>query len=244
MPKIYFDERIAATYDADSPEMFEPAVVEETVSFLADLAGAGDALELGIGTGRIALPLSRRGVRVHGIDLSPAMIAQLQAKPGAEEIGVTVGDFATTRVEGTFTLAYLVYNTIMNLTTQDEQVGCFLNAAAHLEPGGCFVIEVGVPDLRRYPPGETVRAFTVTPTRLGFDEYTDFPGQIVWSHHYWVRDGQLEVSSAPYRDVWPSELDLMARIAGMRLRERWSGWTREPFTGESTSHVSVWEKAE
>ena len=244
MPKIYFDERIAAGYDADSPDMFEPAIVEATVSFLADLAGTGDALEFGIGTGRIALPLSRRGVRVRGIDLSPAMIAQLQAKLGAEEIGVTIGDFATTRVAGNFTLAYLVYNTIMNLTTQDEQVECFLNAAAHLEPGGCFVIEVGVPNLRRYPPGDNVRAFTVTPTRLGFDEYTDFPGQIVWSHHYWVRDGQLEVSSAPYRDVWPSELDLMARIAGMRLRERWSGWTREPFTGESTSHVSVWEKTE
>ncbi|MEP7059633.1 MAG: class I SAM-dependent methyltransferase [Actinomycetota bacterium] len=243
MPKIYFDERIAASYDADSADMFDPAVIESTVSFLADLAGTGGAaLELGIGTGRVALPLSERGVRVYGIDLSPAMIAQLQAKPGAEEIGVTIGDFATTKVEGTFTLAYLVYNTIMNLTTQDEQVGCFLNAAAHLEPGGCFVIEVGVPALRRFPPGETVRAFTVTPTRLGFEEYTDFPGQIVWSHHYWVRDGQMEVFSAPYRDVWPSELDLMARIAGMRLRERWSGWTREPFTGESTSHVSVWEK--
>ena len=244
MPKIYFDEQIAARYDADSADMFDPALLEATVSFLADLAGTGGALELGVGTGRIALPLSQRGVRVHGIDLSSAMIAQLQAKPGAEEIGVSIGDFATTTVEGTFTVAYLVYNTIMNLTTQDEQVQCFLNAAAHLEPGGCFVIEVGVPGLRRYPPGENVRAFTVTPTRLGFDEYTDFPGQIVWSHHYWVRDGQLEVSSAPYRDVWPSELDLMARIAGMRLRERWSGWTREPFTGESTSHVSVWEKTE
>ena len=242
MPKIYFDEGIAARYDADSADMFDPALLEATVSFLADLAGTGGALELGVGTGRIALPLSQRGVRVHGIDLSSAMIAQLQAKPGAEEIGVSIGDFATTTVEGTFTVAYLVYNTIMNLTTQDEQVECFLNAAAHLETGGCFVIAVGVPDLRRLPPGETVRAFTVTPTRLGFDEYTDFPGQIVWSHHYWVRDGQLEVSSAPYRDVWPSELDLMARIAGMRLRERWSGWTREPFTGESTSHVSVWEK--
>ena len=152
-------------------DLFEPAVVDPAVSFLADLAGTGAALELGIGTGRIALPLSRRGVRVHGIELSPAMVAQLQAKPGADDIGVTIGDFATTRVDGTFTLAYLVCNTITNLTTQDEQVECFRNVAAHLEPGGCFVIEVYVPELQRLPPGETVRAFTVTPTHLGFDEY-------------------------------------------------------------------------
>ena len=141
----------------------EPAVVDPAVSFLADLAGAGAALELGIGTGRIALPLSRRGVRVHGIELSPAMVAQLQAKPGAPDIGVTIGDFATTKVEGTFTLAYLVRNTITNLTTQDEQVECFRNVAAHLEPGGCFVIEVYIPELQRLPPGETIYAFTVTP---------------------------------------------------------------------------------
>ena len=184
MPKIYFDERIAERYDAASTDMFEPAVVDPAVSFLADLAGDG-ALELGIGTGRIALPLSRRGVPVHGIDLSPAMVAQLQAKPGADDIGVTIGDFATTRVGGTFRLAYLVCNTIMNLTTQDEQVECFRNVAAHLEPGGCFVIEVGVPALQRLPPGETVRAFTVSPTRLGFDEY-DIAAQIAVSHHYWA----------------------------------------------------------
>ena len=158
--------------------MFEPAVVDPAVSFLADLAGDGAALELGIGTGRLALPLSRRGVRVHGIDLSPAMVAQLRAKPGADDIGVTIGDFATTKVDGTFTLAYLVCNTITNLTTQDEQVECFRNVAAHLEPGGCFVIEVGVPRLQRLPPGETVRAFTVTPTQLGFDEY-DIAAQIL-----------------------------------------------------------------
>jgi len=242
VPKVYFDERVAARYDADSADMFDPAVVDPTVSFLADLARDGDALELGIGTGRIALPLSRRGVRVHGIDLSPAMLAQLRAKPGADAIGLTIGDFATTKVDRTFRLAYLVFNTIMNLTTQDEQVECFRNVAAHLEPGGCFVIEVGVPDLQRLPPGETVRAFTVSPTRLGFDEY-DVAAQILFSHHYWAVDGQLEVFSAPYRYVWPTELDLMARIAGMRLRERWSGWKREPFTSESTKHVSVWEKA-
>jgi SAM-dependent methyltransferase len=241
VPKIYFDERIAEGYDASSAEMFEPEAVEPVVSFLADLAGDGGALELGVGTGRIALPLSQRGVRVHGIDLSQAMVARLRAKPGADEIGVTIGDFATTRVAGTFRLAYLVYNTIMNLTTQDEQVECFRNVAAHLEPGGCFVIEVGVPGLQRLPPGETVRAFTVSLTRLGFDEY-DIAAQILYSHHYWVVDGRLEVFSAPYRYVWPSELDLMARLAGMTLRERWGGWMREPFTSDSTTHVSVWAK--
>jgi SAM-dependent methyltransferase len=241
VPKIYFDEQIAERYDADAADMFEPGVVDPIVRFLADLAGEGGALELGIGTGRIALPLSQRGVRVHGIDLSPAMVARLRAKPGADDIGVTIGDFATTRVDGTFRLAYLVFNTIMNLTTQDEQVECFRNVAAHLEPGGRFVIEVGVPALQRLPPGETVRAFTVSPTRLGFDEY-DIAAQILFSHHYRVVDNQLEVFSAPYRYVWPSELDLMARLAGMSLRERWGGWKREPFTSESTKHVSVWEK--
>jgi SAM-dependent methyltransferase len=241
VPKIYFDERIAAHYDATSTDMFEPAVLDPAVSFLADLAKTGAALELGIGTGRIALPLSERGVRVHGIDLSPAMVAQLRAKPGADDIPVTIGDFATTRVAGTFTLAYLVFNTIMNLTTQDEQVECFRTVAAHLERGGCFVIEVGIPGLQRLPPGETVRAFNVSPTWLGFDEY-DIKAQILFSHHYWVIDGQLEIFSAPYRYVWPSELDLMARLAGMTLRERWSDWNRAPFTSDSTAHVSVWEK--
>jgi SAM-dependent methyltransferase len=241
VPRVYFDERIAERYDANSADMFEPAVLEPVVGLLADLAGEGGALELGIGTGRIALPLSQRGVRVHGIDLSPAMVARLQAKPGADDIGVTIGDFATTRVDGTFRLAYLVYNTIMNLTTQDEQVECFRNVAAHLEPGGSFVIEVGIPDLQRLPPGETVRAFTVSPTRLGFDEY-DIAAQGLVSHHYWLVDGRLESFSMPFRYVWPAELDLMARLAGMALRERWSGWKREPFTSDSTTHVSVWEK--
>jgi hypothetical protein len=241
MPKVYFDERIAEGYDAGSADMFDPAVVNPAVTFLADLAGQGGALELGIGTGRIALPLSQLGVRVHGIDLSEAMVARLRAKPGADDIDVTIGDFATTRVGGTFRLAYLVYNTIENLTTQDEQVECFRNAAAHLERSGCFVIEVEVPALQRLPPGETVRAFTVSPTRLGFDEY-DIAAQGLVSHHYWVVDGRLGIFSQPFRYVWPSELDLMARLAGMTLRERWSGWKREPFTSESTTHVSVWEK--
>lgn len=241
MREIYFDEHRAERYDADSQDMFEPAVVEPAVRFLADLAGTGRALELGIGTGRIALPLSRRGVPVHGIELSPAMAARLRAKPGADQIGVTIGDFASTRVEGAFTLAYLVYNTITNLTTQDEQVECFRNVAAHLEPGGCFVIEVFVPALRRLPPGETVHVFHVSPTRLGFDEY-DVAAQGLISHHYWTVDGRLEAFSMPFRYAWPSELDLMARLAGMALRQRWSDWQRAPFTSDSTSHVSVWEK--
>jgi hypothetical protein len=241
VPRNYFDERIAKSYEAKWPDLFEPAVVDPAVRFLAELAGTGASLELGIGTGRIAIPLSQRGVRVHGIDLSPDMVTQLKAKPGTDDIGVTIGDFATTSVGGTFKLAYLVRNTIMNLTTQEEQVACFVNVAAHLEPGGCFVIEVGVPGLQRLPPGETVRAFTVTPTHLGFEEY-DVATQIAFSHHYWVVDGQLETFSAPFRYVWPSELDLMARLTGMTLRERWSDWTREPFTSVSTKHVSVWEK--
>jgi SAM-dependent methyltransferase len=241
VPENYFDERIAATYEAKWPHLFEPAAVDPAVDFLADLAHSGTVLELGIGTGRLALPLSRRGIRVHGIDLSPAMIAQLRAKPGAESIGVTIGDFATATVNQTFGLAYLVRNTIMNLTTQDGQVACFGNVASHLEPGGCFVIEVIVPDLRRLPPGETIRAFTVTPQHLGFDEY-DIAAQRLTSHHYWTGGGQLETFSAPFRYTWPAELDLMARLAGMTLRERWSSWTREPFTSDSRSHISVWHK--
>jgi SAM-dependent methyltransferase len=241
MAENYFGEGVAERYDESSPEMFDPAVVDPAVDFLAGLAGDGPALELGIGTGRVAIPLSRRGVRVHGIDLSPEMVAQLRAKPGGGDIGVTVGDFATTTVEGRFSLAYLVFNTIGNLTTQDAQVACFQNVGAHLEPGGCFVIEVGVPQLQRLPPGETVRPFAVTPTHLGFDEY-DVANQGLISHHYSVVDGRLELVSMPFRYVWPAELDLMARLAGMTLQERWSGWRREPFTGDSTSHVSVWRK--
>jgi len=238
--KNYFDGQIAENYDL-APHIFDPAVLDPAVNFLADLAEGGTALELGIGTGRIALPLGLRGVRVHGIELSPAMVAQLQAKPESENIAVTIGDFATTQVEGTFRLVYLVYNTITNLTTQDEQVECFRNVAAHLEFGGCFVIEVEIPALQRLPPGETVRPFTVSPTRLGFDEY-DVATQGLVSHHFWKVDDHFENVSVPFRYVWPSELDLMARIAGMTLRERWSGWDREPFTNDSTRHVSVWEK--
>ena len=241
VPENHFDERVAAGYDSSSRDMFAPQVVDPAVSFLEQLAGGGDALELGIGTGRIALPLSQRGVQVHGIDLSATMVDRLRAKPGAAAIDVTIGDFATTRVARTFKLAYLVFNTIMNLTSQDEQVECFRNVAGHLQPGGFFVIEVGLPALQRLPPGETFRAFTVSPSRLGFDEY-DVAAQGLVSHHYTVVDGRLEVFSVPFRYVWPAELDLMARLAGMRLRERWGGWDRQPFTSESSVHVSVWEK--
>jgi SAM-dependent methyltransferase len=237
----YFGERVAAGYDESSAEMFDPAVLDVTVSVLAELAGGGRALELGIGTGRIALPLARRGVEVHGIDLSRAMVAQLRAKPGGEAIGVTIGDFATTRVGGTFSVAYLVFNTIMNLTTQDAQVACFRNAAAHLEPGGCFVIEVGIPDLRRLPPGQTAVPWQVSPTRYAFDVY-DVATQAMSSNYILVDEGRAEYRSIPFRYVWPAELDLMAQLAGMRLRERWDSWTREPFTSESRQHVSIWEK--
>jgi SAM-dependent methyltransferase len=240
VPEDHFGERVAERYDESSGEMFDPAVVDPVVDFLAERAHGGPALELGIGTGRIALPLAGRGIPVRGIDLSEAMVARLRAKPGGNEISVTIGDFATTTVEATFSIAYLVFNTINNLTSQDEQVACFRNVADHLEPGGCFVIEVGVPGLQRLPPGETIRPFDVSETHLGFDEY-DIANQGLVSHHLWPVDGKYERSSIPFRYVWPSELDLMARLAGMRLRERWSGWEGEPFTSESTKHVSVWE---
>jgi SAM-dependent methyltransferase len=237
----YFDESVAATYDEDSAEKFDPAILDPAVDFLTELAGSGSALEFAIGTGRIALPLAERGVPVHGIDLSTAMVEKFREKPGARDIDVTIGDFATTSVDGSFSLVYLVFNTIGNLTTQEAQVACFRNAAAHLEPGGCFVIEVGVPELRRLPPGETGHAFHVEDDRWGIDEY-DVATQGLTSHHFVLREGRVEYVSLPFRYVWPSELDLMAQLAGMTLRERWAGWTREPFTSESRAHVSVWEK--
>jgi SAM-dependent methyltransferase len=241
MSPDHFGEEIATRYDDPTDETFRPAAIEPVVEFLAALAADGTAVELGIGTGRIALPLAQRGVEVHGIDLSSAMVARLRAKPGGTEIPVTMGDFATTRAEGTFSLAYLVFNTINNLTTQDAQVACFENVAAHLEPGGHFVIEVGVPQLQRLPPGETVRAFTVTPTHLGFDEF-DIANHGLISHHYEFVHGAWRSHSVPFRYVWPSELDLMARMAGMTLVERWGGWRGEPFNRDSTSHVSVWRR--
>jgi SAM-dependent methyltransferase len=241
MPETRFDEWIAQRYETLWPELFEPAAIDPCVSFLADLAGPGPALEFGVGTGRIALPLSRRGVRVHGIELAPAMVARLRAAPGGADVGVTTGDYATAAAPGPFTLVYLLRNTITNLTTQDEQVAAFGNAAAHLAPGGHFVIENYVPELRRLPPGETVRVFGATEAHLAYEDY-DVARQIAVSHHQWVVDGRTERFSSPHRYVWPAELDLMARLAGMTLRQRWSTFTREPFTGESRHHVSVWAK--
>jgi SAM-dependent methyltransferase len=237
----YFGERAAARYDESAEVMFDAGAVGPVVDLLVELAGNGRALELGIGTGRIALPLAQRGVPVHGIDLSKAMTARLRAKPGSEDIVVTIGDFATTTVDGTFSVAYLVFNTIMNLTTQAAQVACFRNVSAHLAPGGSFLIEVGIPDLRRLPPGETVHAFHVSETRWGLDEY-DVANQGLTSHHFEIVDERVERSSIPFRYAWPAELDLMAELAGLMLRDRWSGWEREPFTSESRKHVSVWEK--
>jgi SAM-dependent methyltransferase len=239
----YFAE-IAARYDESSNPMFDPEVLGPTVDLLAELAGDGAALEFAVGTGRVALPLAARGVPVSGIELSTAMADQLRLKDDAQHIKVTIGDMATTRVDGTFQLVYLVYNTIGNLTTQDEQVACFANAAAHLEPGGCFVIEVGVPDLRRLPPGEDARVFSHAPGYVGYDRYIDLVAQQAMSHHFIADGSGVREFRTPFRYVWPSELDLMSGLAGMSLRDRWAGWDRSPFTGESASHVSVWEKTE
>jgi SAM-dependent methyltransferase len=242
-PDGYFGESIAATYDESTVHLFDPAVVDPAVDFLVELARDRRALELGIGTGRIALPLAQRGVSVHGIELSKAMAARLHAKPSSEHIGVTIGDFATTIVDGTFSVAYLVRNTIMNLTTQEAQVAGFHNGAAHLEAGGCFVIEVLVPGLQRLPPGQTIQDFHLSETKWGLDEY-DVATQALISHHFTFLDGGITRWSVPFRYAWPAELDLMAQLAGMSLRERWSGWKKEAFTSDSREHVSVWQKPE
>jgi SAM-dependent methyltransferase len=241
VPDNHFDGWVAQSYDAHEAEMFEPEVVDPMVGVLADLAGSGRALEFAIGTGRVALPLTARGVTVVGIEFSDAMVEQLRAKPGGDALDVTIGDMSTTEVAGRFTLVYLVFNTIMNLMTQDAQVACFENAARHLEPGGCFVVEVMVPDLRRLHPGERVRAFAADPTHLGFDEY-DLATQAAASHHHYLEDGVWRSFTMPFRYVWPAELDLMARIAGLTLVDRWEGWDRAPFAHESRQHVSVWQK--
>jgi hypothetical protein len=240
--ETHFDEWIAQRYKTLWPELFDPGLIDSTVGFLAALVGGGSALEFGIGTGRIALPLSRRGVRVHGIELSQPMITQLRSDRDGSNIGVTLGDFATTVVEGTFDLVYLLRNTITNLTTQTEQVGCFANAAQHLQPGGTFLVENYVPELRRLPPGENSHVFTATPTHIGVGEY-DFVNQIEVSRHWWRIDDELKAFSSPHRYVWPSELDLMARLAGLVPIGRWNDWDRSPFTAGSRSHISVWQKA-
>jgi SAM-dependent methyltransferase len=226
--KDWFAGDVAARYDADTADM----PVEPVVDFLLPLAGRG-ALELAIGTGRIAVPLAERGARVVGIDLSRDMVAELQKKTAA--IPVTIGDYATTRVDGEFSLAYIVFNSISNQTTQEGQVATFANAAAHLESGGCFVVEVGTKN--RQP----LQVFDLSDTHVGIDEY-DAGTQRLVSHHFTLIDGSWRRRSIPFRSASPSEFDLMAQLARLRLRERWADWDRSPFTGESAKHVSVWEK--
>jgi SAM-dependent methyltransferase len=242
MPSDVWGADVAARYDAGDPEMFSPARLDPCVDVLAALAGDGPALEFAVGTGRVALPLSGRGVPVSGIELSPPMAAQLRAKPGADAIGVTIGDMTTTRVDGPFALVYLVYNTIENVTSQDEQVAVFSNAARHLTPGGRFVVEVEVPSVPRLPAGERGRVFDLSPVHIGVDTHDDPVGQLLSSHHWTLIDGRWVQNSGQYRYVWPSELDLMARLAGLRLEHRWAGWDRSPFTADSASQVAVYRK--
>lgn len=236
----YWDEHRARGYDAGSSWMFAPEVLDPTVDFLAVLAGDGAALEFAIGTGRVAVPLVRRGIRVSGIELSRPMVDQLRTKATEEELPVVVGDMATARLPGQFSLVYLVWNTIGNLRTQDEQVACFQNAAAHLAPGGRFVVEVEVPPLRRLPPGQMAVPFHVGEHHTGLDTF-DLVTQTAVSHHYSrTDDGTIGYGTHNYRYVWPSECDLMARLAGLELEDRFADWHRAPFTSESESHVSVW----
>ena len=242
MTDVVFDEVVAATYDADSANMFEPALLDATTAFLAELARPGGrALELAIGTGRVALPLADRGIAVSGIDISEPMLARLRAKPGGDAIPVAIGDMTTTRVPGEFDLVYVVFNSITNLATQDDQVRCFQNAAAHLRPGGAFVAEIFVPQLRRLSPGERYLPFHVGRRHLGFDEY-DVVAQTCTSHHYFVCDGRSQYFRSRHRYAFPAEWDLMARLAGLALEARWADWAKAPFTEESTDHISVWRK--
>ncbi|MDA0185801.1 class I SAM-dependent methyltransferase [Solirubrobacter phytolaccae] len=238
----YFAGEIAERYDETSAAMFAPDAVDPVVDVLAALAGGGRALEFAIGTGRIALPLAARGVEVAGIELSADMVEQLRAKEGGATLDVTLGSFSDTRVDGSFALVYLVFNTIGNVTTQAEQVATFRNAAAHLAPGGHFVIEVGVPELRRLPPGQNTLVFEAREGKWGIDEY-DFVDQGLVSHHFEEReDGHVERTSMPFRYAFPAEYDLMAELAGLALHARWADWHRSPFTGESTKHISIWQK--
>jgi SAM-dependent methyltransferase len=236
----HLDATVAAHYDAAHSEHFDAALVADTVELLVDLAEGGRAVEFAIGTGRVALPLAARGVPVHGIDLSAPMLDVLRTKPGAESLAITLGEMTTTRVCDDAALVYLVFNTIGNLRTQREQVACFRNAAAHLRPGGRFVIETGVPRLHRLAAGESRLVYDHSPGHIGIDEYVDRVGQILVSHHHFIDGGSVRSVSGAFRYVWPSELDLMAELAGMTLESRWSSWQRDPFTDESTSHVSVW----
>ena len=243
MGSITWGPDIAEVYDETYAEGFDRAVLDHVVDCLADLARGGLAVEFAVGTGRVALPLAERGLPVRGIELSPHMAERLRAKPGAEAVPVTVGDMTTTRVAGSFSLVYLLANTIMNVTTQEEQLAVFANAAEHLQPGGCFVVEVMVPQLQHVPPGDTARVFRLHPDHLGIETFDDLAGQIAWSHHWIHVRGRLVRHSAPYRYVWPSELMLMGVVAGFRLKDRWANWQREPFTSDSTSQIAVFEKS-
>jgi SAM-dependent methyltransferase len=237
-----WDTEAARRYDTPGTGMFAPEVLGPTVDRLAELAADGRALELAIGTGRVAISLAERGVPVAGIELSTAMVAQLRTKVDEATIPVVVGDMASAEAPGEFSLVYLVFNTISNLLTQAEQVACFRNAARHLRPGGRFVIELWVPELRHLPPGRQATVWHCEPGYVGLDTY-DVLHQRLVSHHFRFGDGrQAQLFRSPHRYVWPAELDLMAQLAGMRLRDRWAGWNREPFTGESQRHVSVWQK--
>lgn len=242
MASITWGPEIAEVYDTVYAEKFAAAVVDPMVEVLVELARGGQVLEFAVGTGRVALPLARRGVSVQGIELSAHMADRLRAKPGAEAVPVTVGDMTTTRVPGAFTLVYLVANTIMNVTTQEDQLAVFANAAAHLEPGGCFLVEVMVPQLQHVPPGDTARVFRLEDDHVGIETFDDRVEQIAWSHHWIHVEGRLVRHSAPYRYVWPSELQLMAAAAGMRLRERWEDWQRAPFNSDSTGQIAVFER--
>lgn len=243
MGSTLWGPELAGVYDRTYAAMFEPSVLGPMTGVLAELAGGGPALEFAVGTGRVALALSARGVAVRGLELSPHMAERLSAKPGADAIPVTIGDMTAARAPGgPFRLVYLVASTIMNVTAQDDQLAVFANAAAHLEPGGYFAVEVLVPQLRRVPPGQDAWVFTLEPDHVGIETFDDVAGQIAWSHHWIEADGRLVRHSAPYRYVWPSELDLMARITGFRVRDRWAGWGRAPFSSGSASQVAVFEK--
>ncbi|GGV40450.1 methyltransferase [Streptomyces griseoflavus] len=230
----------AGRYDTPGTGMFAPEVLEPAVDRLARLAGGGAALEFAIGTGRVAVPLAGRGVPVTGIDSSRPMVERLRAKAGESAIPVVIGDMATTTAPGEYTLVYLVYNTISNLLTQAEQVECFRNAARHLEPGGRFVIELWVPELRTLPPGRRATVWQSAPGRIGLDTY-DVLRQHVVSHHFrFDETEQARLYRSPHRYIWPSELDLMAQLAGFHLESRHADWNEAPFTADSPSHVSVY----
>lgn len=235
-----WDAGAAERYDTPGSGMFAPEVLDPAVDRLARLAGDGAALEFAIGTGRVAVPLAARGVPVTGIELSPSMVARLRAKADEATIPVVLGDMATATAPGTYTLVYLVYNTISNLLTQAEQVACFRNAARHLAPGGRFVVELGVPELRRLPPGRTATVWESEPGRIGLDTY-DVLRQHVVSHHFrFDETEQARLFRSPHRYVWPAELDLMAQLAAFERESRHADWSGADFTADSGSHVSVY----